>query len=91
MENRKFEAGDIVKHFKRETLSEERLTEDPNAYLYEIIGTARHNIKHIIKHLFIFIPFLFVTFPTITSTAQQLCIREYCPAAETPRGFVVNL
>ena len=42
MENRKFEKGDIVKHFKRETLSEERLSEDPNAYLYEIIGTSRH-------------------------------------------------
>jgi len=42
MEERKFEIGDIVQHFKRETVSEERLKEDPNAYLYEIIGTSRH-------------------------------------------------
>ena len=42
MEERKFETGDIVKHFKRETLSEKRLQDDPNAYLYEIIGTSRH-------------------------------------------------
>ncbi len=41
MEER-FKKGDIVQHFKRETLSEERLREEPNAYLYEIIGTARH-------------------------------------------------
>ena len=41
MEERKFEIGDIVQHFKRETVSEERLKEDPNAYLYEIIGTSR--------------------------------------------------
>ena len=42
MEERKFEIGDIVQHFKRETVSEERLKEDPNVYLYEIIGTSRH-------------------------------------------------
>ena len=37
-----FERGDIVQHFKRETVSEEDLKKDPNKYLYEIIGTARH-------------------------------------------------
>jgi ADP-ribose pyrophosphatase YjhB (NUDIX family) len=37
-----FEHGDIVKHFKRETVSEEELKTNPNKYLYEIIGTARH-------------------------------------------------
>lgn len=42
MEKRKFEIGDIVVHFKRETVSEERLKEDPNVYLYEIIGTSNH-------------------------------------------------
>ena len=42
MENRKFEIGDIVKHFKRETISDERIKEDPNVYLYEIIGVSRH-------------------------------------------------
>ena len=42
MENRKFEIGDIVQHFKRETMSEERIKEDPNVYLYEIIGVSRH-------------------------------------------------
>ena len=39
MENR-FKAGDIVKHFKRETLSPEEASQ--NMYLYEIIGTATH-------------------------------------------------
>ena len=42
MEERKFEKGDIVKHFKRETMSKEALEKDPNLYLYEIIGTSRH-------------------------------------------------
>ena len=37
-----FKRGDIVKHFKRETLSEEELKDNPNKYLYEIIGTSRH-------------------------------------------------
>ena len=40
--NRKFEIGDIVKHFKRETLTKEELEKEPNKYLFEIIGTARH-------------------------------------------------
>lgn len=39
---RKFCKGDIVQHFKRENMTEEQLTEEPNLYLYEIIGTARH-------------------------------------------------
>lgn len=32
----------IVKHFKRELVSEEELKNDPNKYLYEILGTAVH-------------------------------------------------
>lgn len=39
---RDFVKGDIVGHFKREKMSEEQLERDPNLYLYEIIGTARH-------------------------------------------------
>lgn len=39
---RNFEKGDIVGHFKRELLSEEQLEREPNEYLYEVIGTARH-------------------------------------------------
>ena len=39
---RKFNKGDIVQHFKREKMSNEQLKEEPNLYLYEIIGTARH-------------------------------------------------
>lgn len=39
---RKFNKGDIVKHFKREKMTDERLKEEPNLYLYEIIGTAKH-------------------------------------------------
>jgi len=38
---REFRPGDIVQHFKRETLSEEeKLT---NRYLYRIIGVATHS------------------------------------------------
>ena len=40
--NREFNPGDIVKHFKRETLSSEELERNPYKYLYEIIGTSRH-------------------------------------------------
>ena len=36
MENR-FKPGDIVKHFKRETISDEDLLKDPMKYLYLII------------------------------------------------------
>ena len=39
---RKFKSGDIVKHFKRVTITEQQLREEPDLYLYEIIGTARH-------------------------------------------------
>lgn len=39
---RKFEKGNIVQHFKREKATKEQLTKEPNLYLYEIIGTARH-------------------------------------------------
>ena len=39
---RVFKEGDIVKHFKRETVSEEELVNNPNKYLYKIIGTATH-------------------------------------------------
>ena len=35
-------AGAIVKHFKRETLTEEELKKNPNMYLYEIVGIAEH-------------------------------------------------
>ena len=38
----KFNKGDIVQHFKREKMTEEQLREEPNLYLYEIIGTSRH-------------------------------------------------
>ena len=36
-----FHPGDIVQHFKRETLSEE--ARRTNRYLYRIIGTALHS------------------------------------------------
>ena len=39
---RVFKKGDIVRHFKREKMTEEQIKESPNVYLYEIIGTARH-------------------------------------------------
>lgn len=39
---RKFVKGDIVRHFKREKLSNEELKNEPNKYLYEIMGIARH-------------------------------------------------
>lgn len=34
--------GAIVKHFKRETLTEEELKKNPNMYLYGIVGIAEH-------------------------------------------------
>ncbi len=40
--DRKFNKGDIVQHFKREKMSEEQLKEEPNLYLYEIIGISKH-------------------------------------------------
>ena len=39
---RELKKGDIVQHFKRELMTEEQLKEEPNLYLYEIIGTSRH-------------------------------------------------
>ena len=37
-----FEKGDIVRHFKREMLSEGEIAKEPNMYLYEILGQAEH-------------------------------------------------
>ena len=37
-----FAKGDIVRHFKREMLSEGEIVNEPNMYLYEIIGQAEH-------------------------------------------------
>jgi len=37
---RQFKVGDIVKHFKRETVD---LTANPTEYLYEIIAFATHS------------------------------------------------
>ncbi|MBP3758610.1 MAG: DUF1653 domain-containing protein [Firmicutes bacterium] len=39
--SRIFKPGDIVRHFKRETLGEEDLR--ANKYLYEIVGVAIHS------------------------------------------------
>ena len=39
-EDRKLHAGDIVQHFKRETLSKK--DRDKNKYLYKIVGIAKH-------------------------------------------------
>ena len=39
MENR-FRPGDIVQHFKRETLSQK--DKEKNIYLYKIVGLAKH-------------------------------------------------
>ena len=51
---RKFNKGDIVQHFKREKMTEEQLKTEPNLYLYEIIGTARHTEDN--KELMIYKP-----------------------------------
>lgn len=37
-----FKKGDIVQHFKRELATNEELINNPNLYLYEIIGTSRN-------------------------------------------------
>ena len=39
---RYFKPGTIVKHFKRELMSEEEIESNPTKYLYMIIGTSRH-------------------------------------------------
>ena len=38
----RFQSGDIVRHFKREGMTQAELVADPMRYLYEIIGTAEH-------------------------------------------------
>ena len=42
-ETRDLHEGDIVKHFKRETLTEEQLKKNPTMYMYDIISM---NTKH---------------------------------------------
>ncbi len=42
MNNREFNQGDIVQHFKRELQDEKALLNNAKLYLYEIIGSARH-------------------------------------------------
>ena len=42
----RFESGDIVQHFKRTMLTREELEKNPLAYLYEIIGYAKHTETH---------------------------------------------
>lgn len=37
-----FHPGDIVRHFKRRTVSEEVLSAEPQIYLYRIVGIAEH-------------------------------------------------
>lgn len=41
-EEQKLKAGDVVRHFKRHYLSADELEKEPNMYLYEIVGIARH-------------------------------------------------
>ncbi|MCR4717289.1 MAG: DUF1653 domain-containing protein [Lachnospiraceae bacterium] len=41
MQNRSFNPGDIVRHFKFETLTKEEIAD--NMYLYKIIGIAEHS------------------------------------------------
>ena len=43
MKNRDLREGDVVKHFKRETLSPEELRYNPTMYMYKIISM---NVKH---------------------------------------------
>lgn len=42
-EVRNLKAGDVVKHFKRETLSPEELRNNPTMHMYKIISM---NVKH---------------------------------------------
>ena len=39
---RSFQPGDTVQHFKRASLSPEELLQEPERYLYDIVGTAEH-------------------------------------------------
>lgn len=39
---RKFRPGDHAAHFKRTLLTPAEKTKEPNMFLYEIIGTAKH-------------------------------------------------
>ena len=41
MGDRRLHAGDVVKHFKRETVTEEEAK--TNKYLYKIVGIAEHS------------------------------------------------
>ena len=42
MEKNRFKKGDIVQHFKRELVTKEQIENEPNIFLYEIIGTSKH-------------------------------------------------
>ena len=42
-QQRKFQPGDIVHHFKRALQSPELLAQQPNLYQYDIIGVATHS------------------------------------------------
>lgn len=42
LKNLRIHMGDIVKHFKRETLTEEQLEVDENLYLYRVLNFAKH-------------------------------------------------
>ena len=43
-ETRDLHEGDIVKHFKRETLTEEQLKKNPTMYMYGIISINANHI-----------------------------------------------
>lgn len=42
LKNLRIHMGDVVKHFKRETLTEEQLEADENLYLYRVLNFAKH-------------------------------------------------
>ena len=42
-QNRKFQPGDIVHHFKRTLQSPELLAQQPTLYMYQIVDTAIHS------------------------------------------------
>ncbi len=37
-----FQPGDVARHFKRDLLSPEQLRQEPEKYLYDIVGCAEH-------------------------------------------------